>query len=126
VTQAFSAGLGWLVKLDKEDFAGKPELLWQSKREDGMRLVGLQPTDPDLVPAEASQIISADGRIEGRVTSSRYSPTLERSICLGLVSARLSSPGTTVTIQLPDGSQATACVMEHLAHFDPEGTRLRV
>jgi sarcosine oxidase, subunit alpha len=126
VTQAFSAGLGWLVKLDKEDFAGKPELVWQPKREDGMRLVGLQPTDPNLVPAEASQIISAGGQIEGRVTSSRYSPTLERSICLGLVSARLASPGTTVTIHLPDGSQATARVMEHLAHFDPEGTRLRV
>lgn len=125
VTQALSAGLGWLVKLDKDDFAGKPELLWQSEREGEMTLVGLQPTDPQLVPAEASQIVSAGGRIEGRITSSRLSPTLGRSICLGLVSSRLAAPGTVVTVRLPSGSDVTATVMEHHAHFDPEGTRLR-
>ena len=30
VTQAFGAGLDWLVKLDKDDFSGKPELVWES------------------------------------------------------------------------------------------------
>ena len=125
VTQAFSAGLDWLVRLDKDDFAGKPELVWQHQREGEMRLVGLQPSDPDLVPAEASQIISPSGSIEGRITSSRYSPTVRRSICLGLLSERLSVPGTVVTIRLPDGSHAAARVMEQQAHFDREGTRLR-
>ena len=33
VTQAFAAGLDWLVKLDKDDFAGKPELVWESERQ---------------------------------------------------------------------------------------------
>jgi sarcosine oxidase, subunit alpha len=125
VTQAFSAGLDWLVKLDKDDFAGKPELAWESAREGEPRLVGLQPTDSQLVPAEASQIVGHLGTIEGRVTSSRFSPTLERSICLGIVSARLAKPGSVVTIRLPDGTTARAKVMEHHAHFDPEGTRLR-
>ena len=115
----------WAVKLDKDDFAGKPELAWQSDREGEPRLVGLQPTDPQLVPTEASQIIGSLGRSEGRVTSSRFSPTLERSICLGLVSAHLARPGSLVTIRLPDGTLATATVMEHHAHFDLEGTRLR-
>ena len=125
VTQAFAAGLDWLVKLDKDDFAGKPELVWESAREGEPRLVGLQPTDPQLVPTEASQIVSGIDRIEGRITSSRFSPTLGRSICLGIVSARLAKPGSLVTIRLPDGTSATAKVMEHHAHFDPEGTRLR-
>jgi sarcosine oxidase subunit alpha len=125
ITQAFSAGLDWLVKLDKDDFAGKPELAWQSEREGEARLVGLQPTDPDLVPAEASQIIGRLDTIEGRVTSSRFSPTLRRSICLAIVSARLARPGSVVTIRLPDGSTATATVMEHHAHFDIDGIRLR-
>ena len=125
VTQAFAAGLDWLVKLDKDDFAGKPELAWESAREGEPRLVGLQPTDPQLVPTEASQIVSGIDRIEGRITSSRFSPTLGRSICLGIVSARLAKPGSLVTIRLPDGTSATAKVMEHHAHFDPEGTRLR-
>jgi sarcosine oxidase subunit alpha len=125
VTQAFSAGLDWLVKLDKDDFAGKPELAWESAREGEPRLVGLQPTDSQLVPPEASQIVSGLGTIEGRITSSRFSPTLGRSICLGIVSARLAEPGTVVTIRLPDTSTATAKVMEHHAHFDPDGIRLR-
>jgi sarcosine oxidase subunit alpha len=125
VTQAFSAGLEWLVKLDKDDFAGKPELAWQSAREGEPQLVALQTTDSSLVPPEASQIVSGIDRIEGRITSSRFSPTLDRSICLGLVSARLAKPGTLVTIRLPDGTTATAKVMEHHAQFDPDGTRLR-
>jgi sarcosine oxidase subunit alpha len=125
VTQAFGAGLDWLVKLDKDDFAGKPELLWESRREGASRLVGLQPTDANVVPPEASQIVSGGSRIEGRITSSRYSPTLGRSICLGIVSGHLAVPGTVVTILLPDGTHVSAKVMEHHAHFDHEGSRLR-
>lgn len=125
VTQGYSAGLDWLVKLDKADFAGKPELAWQHERGDGMRLVGLLTTEADVVPDEASQIVSGAGTIEGRITSSRYSPTLRRSICLGLVSPGLAVAGTVVTVKLPDGSHVQASVTEHHAHFDPEGTRLR-
>jgi sarcosine oxidase subunit alpha len=125
VTQALSAGLDWLVKPDKEDFAGKPELAWQAARDGEARLVGLQPDDPELVPPEASQIVSGMTTIEGRVTSSRYSPTLGRSICLALVSARLATPGTKVLVLLPDGRRVGATVMEHHAHFDPDGSRLR-
>ena len=29
LTKGFSAGLDWAIKLDKDDFAGKPELAWQ-------------------------------------------------------------------------------------------------
>jgi sarcosine oxidase subunit alpha len=125
VTQALSAGLDWLVKLDKDDFVGLPELSWQNETGAGLHLVGIQPTDASLVPTEASQIVSGLGTIEGRITSSRFSPTLGRSICLGLVPKRLAAPGTTVTIKLRDGSTALGMVMEHHAHFDHEGVRLR-
>jgi sarcosine oxidase subunit alpha len=126
LTRAFSAGLDWAIKLDKDDFAGKPELAWQQHGVDeSQRLVGLQPLDARLVPDEASLIIEGDREIVGRVTSSRFSPTLERSICLGFVSPHLEGPGTVVTIRLPDGRRVPARVTEHLAHFDPEGVRLR-
>ena len=125
VTQAYGAGLDWLVKLDKDDFVGKPALVWESQREGASRLVALQPTNPSVVPPEASQIVSGGSRIEGRITSSRYSPTLGRSICLGIVSGRLAAPGTVVTILLPDGALIAAKVMEHHSHFDHEGSRLR-
>ncbi|HEX9343943.1 MAG TPA: aminomethyltransferase family protein, partial [Actinomycetota bacterium] len=131
LTKAFSAALDWAVKLDKDDFAGKPELVWQREHADAvslngdLRLVGLQPVDGQLVPAEASLIVEGEKQIAGRITSSRMSPTLGRSICLGQVAPHLAAPGTEVTVQLPDGRRAPAQVMEHLAHFDPEGVRLR-
>lgn len=63
--------------------------------------------------------------IRGRITSSRMSPTLGRAICLALIDADLAAPGTTVTVLMPDGRTEPATVMEHHAHFDPEGLRLR-
>ena len=142
LTRGFSAGLDWAIKLDKDDFAGKPELAWQhaapgtggdppgdqasaDPRLAGPRLVALQPEDAAVVPPEASQIVSGQ-HIAGRVTSSRMSPTLGRSICLAQVDAALAAPGSRVTVRLPGGRLIGARVMEHLAHVDPEGSRMRV
>src|SRR5919107_197094 len=94
LTGPYDLGLGRMVKLDKNDFAGKPELVWQSE-------------------------------IKGRLTSSRMSPTLGRSICLGFVAPRLTTPGTKVMVQLPGGERIPASVTPHQAHYDPEGTRQR-
>jgi sarcosine oxidase subunit alpha len=125
LTQGYSAALDGLIKLDKDDFVGRTELAWQHERGGHPVLVGLQPLDGSIVPTEASQIVEGRNHIVGRITSSRWSPTLGRSICLGLVASHLQPPGTVVTVQLPDGSRIGATVMPHLAHFDPEGTRLR-
>lgn len=126
LTKASSAGLAGLVKLDKEDFAGKPELTWAADRPaEGTRLVALQTVDPSLVPAEASQILRDRGTIAGRITSSRLSPELGRSICLAQVEPDLAVAGTTVTIRLPDGRDTMASVRTELAFVDPEGVRLR-
>jgi sarcosine oxidase, subunit alpha len=124
LTKAGSAGLGGLVKLDKPDFVGKPELSWQAERGADPVLVSLQPVDGAVVPAEASQIIVA-GHTVGRITSSRHSPTLQRGICLGQLPSTLAAPGTRVTVRLPDGRDVHAVVQEQLAHLDPEGERLR-
>jgi sarcosine oxidase subunit alpha len=157
LTRGYSAGLDWAIKLDKDDFVGKPELTWQhdagaadrgpanrgaanggaanggaadggaadGARPADPRLVGLQPEDGAVVPPEASQIVDGS-RIVGRVTSSRMSPTLGRSICLAQVEAPLAAPGTRVTVRLPGGALIPARVTEHLAHVDPEGSRMRV
>lgn len=125
LTQAFGAGLDWLIKLDKPEFAGRAELAWQAERSDFMRLVGLQPLDPTAVPPEASQIVENGDHIVGRITSSRFSPTLGRSIALGFVAPHLAEPGTLVTVNQPDRRRLQARVMEHHAHFDPGGVRIR-
>ncbi|HET9971037.1 MAG TPA: 2Fe-2S iron-sulfur cluster-binding protein [Streptosporangiaceae bacterium] len=147
LTRGFSAGLGPLVKLDKTDFLGQPELAWQQAAGDGAagdraagdraagdgaagdrtagdgpRLVGLQPVDGSVVPEEASLVMEGR-RIAGRITSSRMSPTLGRSVCLAQVLSRLAGPGTLVTVRLPSGQEIEARVTPQLAHHDPEGTR---
>ena len=106
------------------DFIGKPELVWQLERDNEPHLVALQPLDDSVVPDEACQIVEGADRIVGRVTSSRMSPTLGRSICLGIVASHLKAPGTTVTVVLRDRRRIQARVMEHHAHFDPKGERL--
>ena len=126
LSQAHGFGVDWAIKLDKHDFAGKPELRFQTERGDYPRLVALQTVDPSIVPPEASQIIDGGGAIKGRITSSRMSPTLERSICLAQVATDLATSRENVNVRLPDGTTVEATMMEHYAHFDPEGARLHV
>jgi len=125
LTKAPATGMGSLIKLDKDDFVGKPELAW-SMDLPATQVVALQPVDPTIVPEEAAQIVR-DGTNEviGRITSSRMSPTLERSICLGQVDAEYAAPGTELTCVLVNLDRIVVRVMEHHAHFDPEGERLR-
>ena len=118
-----SLGLKKFVKLGKPDFVGKPELKWQMERNDYSRLIGLWPSDPAVVPPEASLIVEGT-TIVGRITSSRMSPTLRRSICMALLREDLSKAGTSLTIRLPDGRLVPAQVAERRTHFDPQGTRL--
>ena len=125
LTLAPSTGLSPLIKLDKDDFAGKPELEWAAGRRLPM-IVAIQPDDPNVVPDEASQIVKGDtNEILGRITSARMSPTLGRSICLGQVEPELAAGGTTLTVLLTSGERVSATVMDHHAHFDPQGERLR-
>ncbi len=124
LTKAGAAGAGWAVKLAKPDFVGRPELAWEADAGPSRVLVALQPADPGLVPPEASQIIEGD-RIVGRVTSSRMSPTLGRSVCLAQLDTGLAAGGERVTIRTPDGGDHVAVVLDQHAHFDLDGERLR-
>jgi sarcosine oxidase subunit alpha len=124
LTKAYDAGLGDLVKLDKDDFVGKPELAWQQQDRAEQALVGLVPLDPAIVPPEGCQIVDGSNGILGRITSSRKSPTLDRAICLAYVRRDYAQPDTAVSVRLPDGQVISATVTA-TAHFDPEGVRLR-
>ena len=125
LTLAPSTGMSPLIKLDKDDFAGMPELAWAADRQLPL-IVAIQPDDPNIVPEEAAQIVRGDtNEILGRITSARMSPTLGRAICLGQVEPELAAGGTKVTVLLASGERIGATVMDHHAHFDPAGERLR-
>ena len=124
-------GLNALAKLDKSDSAGMPELRWslaEAARVDtvGFKLVSLTPDDPTCVPDEGCQIVTAGTNdIVGRITSSRFSPTLDRSICMGQLVAASTAPQTVVTVVLSNGKRTTATVMPQHAFYDAEGVKVR-
>ena len=120
VRRLASAGL---IKLDKDDFAGRPELGWQRGRARTGWSRCSRWTARSFRPRAASSS-RATGSSAGS-PSARMSPTLGRSICLGQVASRLAEPGTEVRIRLTDGRLVAANVTERLAAVDPEGVRLR-
>jgi glycine cleavage system aminomethyltransferase T len=77
------------------------------------------------VPAEGAAIVR-NGRAIGRVTSSKWSPTLDRTIGLAWLATDAAAEGSDLTIRLGDGGEATvAGVVRTRAFYDPDGERLR-
>jgi aminomethyltransferase len=103
-THPLEAGLGWTVKLDKDDFVGKAALT--KAKADGLtrRLVGLEIASPRV--ARQGWEVVKDGAAAGRVTSGTSSPSLGKSIALAYVPAPGASNGTAYatrsgTVELP-------------------------
>ena len=84
-------GLEWLVKQDKEQFLGKRALkLAEMTRSDRNQFVGLISENNNEVLQEGGQILREKSNkrpleVEGLVTSSCISPTLGKSIALGVL-----------------------------------------
>ncbi|HLY87243.1 MAG TPA: 2Fe-2S iron-sulfur cluster-binding protein [Gaiellaceae bacterium] len=111
-----SARMGWTIKDDKPDYVGKPAVPHLAVRE---QLVGFT---ADLLPPEGAQIVR-DGRIAGRVTSSRVSERVGSVVGLAWVDPDCAEDGVTISIRV-DGMLHSAAVT--LAPFyDPEGALLR-
>jgi sarcosine oxidase subunit alpha len=116
-----SAGLGWMPKLDKDDFVGKWALEHVAERGVRERLVGFVMRNP-VLPAEGGQIVR-DGRSIGRVTSSRFSEAAGRFVGMCWVPPELAEDGSEIQIRV-DGADEPALV--HLQPFyDAEGAKLK-
>ena len=118
----YGSGMGWAVKLDKPDFIGKPSLVRREQKIQDEKLVGFEMDDSTIVAAEGEQFVEAD-QLVGRVTSARYSPTLERSIGLGWVKSDYSAIGSKLNLRT-NGPLAQATVVK-VPFYDPEGKRVR-
>ncbi|GAB4432016.1 MAG: 2Fe-2S iron-sulfur cluster-binding protein [Anaerolineae bacterium] len=129
LTDPLMADLDWAVKLDKPDFVGKPSLVRVRRRGVSQKLVGYRMLDPAVVPEEANQIVVPNPakplglEIIGRVTSSRYSPTLGQSIGLCWLPVSQAEPGREFTVRIR-GELHTGQVVS-LPFYDAEGARLR-
>lgn len=95
-TTTLEAGLGWITKMGKGDFIGRPVL--EKMKAEGLKrkLVGIQ-TEGKTVPRHGYTILS-NGSVIGTVTSGTFSPSLERGIALGYVSLARAAARSSVSI----------------------------
>jgi len=92
-TNPLEAGLGWTVKLDKPDFAGKAAL--EEVKRDGTprKLVGFEMTGRGIA-RHGYPLLDLAGQACGVCTSGAPSPTLGKNIGLGYLPAALSAVGS--------------------------------
>ena len=121
VSNPLEADMGWAVKFDKEDFIGRSAL--KAVQERGLRnkLVGFV-MENGAVPQDGVPVLLDDHPV-GKVTSSRYSPTLGRGFGLAWVPAHLAEEGKEIQIRVNGQSTPARVTMEPV--YDPEGKRLR-
>ncbi len=82
--------MDWIVSKKKYDFIGKRSLYRSDTiREDRKQLVGILTDDPNEVLEEGAQIVADTSKkpveMLGHITSSYFSPNLNKSIALGVV-----------------------------------------
>jgi len=120
-SNVLEAGMPWIVKWDKEDFVGKWALEHVQERGFRSQLVGFEMAN-GVVPAEGGQIVR-EGTSIGRVTSSRRSKQLGKSIGMGWVPPELAEDGARIQIKVEDRLEEASVRLRPF--FDPEGEHLR-
>lgn len=103
---SLQAGLGWVVRFEKDEFRGREPLLAEKERGVHRILTGLV-VDGRRPPREG-QIVRIGNDEIGVVTSGNFSPVLEQGIALAFLRPDIE-PGTSVTIDVR-GTEVPAVV----------------
>jgi aminomethyltransferase len=100
-TNPYEAGLGRVVKLDKDvDFVGRAALERQAQQPPAKRLVGLTITGRGI--ARHGHAVFRDSRPTGTVTSGTHAPTIGRPIAMAYVTPGDDEPGTILAVEIRD------------------------
>jgi glycine cleavage system T protein (aminomethyltransferase) len=92
------AGLGFFVKLDKEDFIGKEALAAQKEKGVSKKIVGFELKGRGIPRGDYS--VLHDGKKIGFVTTGYASPTLKKNIGLALIEAEYAKLGNEIEIEI--------------------------
>ena len=98
-TSPLEAGLGWITKLQGDDFIGRDFLLRQKAEGVSKRLVAFRVHDR-RAPRQGYPILSKEGESIGEVTSGTHAPSLDYPMGMGYVSEGHHKPGTRIQIDL--------------------------
>lgn len=97
-TSPLEAGLGWITKFTK-DFINSENLKKQKEAGLKRKLVAFELNERGI-PRHDYEIVDADGKSIGIVTSGTMSPSLNKGIGLGYVSVDHADPGSIINIQI--------------------------
>jgi aminomethyltransferase len=95
-TNPLEAGLGWIVKLDKEDFIGKESLIRIKENGIKRKLVGFEVVSKGI-PRPHLDIYNSNKKV-GHVTSGTFSPSLKKGIGMGYVGLSNVKAGTKLKV----------------------------
>lgn len=126
-------GMGAMVAKTKDCLGKRSLIRSDTARLDRKQLVGLLTHDPQAVLPEGAQVLDSPAPAQlptaanpvpmcGHVTSSYYSPTLGRSVALGLVKSGASRLGETVHVATKEGRNLPATIANPV-FYDPEGAK---
>jgi sarcosine oxidase subunit alpha len=121
LTDPIQASALWAVNMKKPFFIGQRSLRILSGRTPRQVLVGIEIDAGQPTPSECHLIIDG-GDIAGRVTSIGYSPTLNKTIGLAMVSPALAQRGAPLTIRADRGVMVTARIVP-TPFYDPHNAR---
>jgi aminomethyltransferase len=94
------AGLGWITKLDKDDFIGRDAIMQAKERGVREKLIGFICQERGF-PRHGYEV-RIDGEPAGEVTSGIVSPMLQQGVGMCYVPAESAKPGTRVDIMVRD------------------------
>jgi len=118
----YEAGLGWAVRLGKENFIGREALL--KIKEEGIRrkLCCMTFDDPQAIALGKEPILKGDKKL-GYVTSADYGYNVGKYIVYGYLPIEYAEEGTKVEVQYFDQHYTATVTAEPL--YDPKGEKLK-
>ncbi|WP_306007096.1 sarcosine oxidase subunit alpha family protein [Aquicoccus porphyridii] len=124
-------GLHWAISKKKDDYLGKrAQARSHMSDPDRWKLVGLETVDGSVIPDGAYAVaegVNANGQrnVQGRVTSTYFSPTLGRGIAMGLVLHGPDRMGEEIEFPGTDGKTYRARIVDPV-FFDKDGEKQNV
>ncbi len=123
--------LAWAISRKKPDYLGKraQERSYMASP-DRWKLVGLESLDGSVIPDGAYAVaegVNANGQrnVQGRITSTYFSPTLGKGIAMGLVKHGPDRMGEVLDFPVDDGKVVKARIVDQV-FYDKEGAKQNV
>ncbi len=123
--------LAWAISKKKPDYLGKrAQERSHMASPDRWKLVGLETLDGSVIPDGAYAVaegMNANGQrnVQGRVTSTYFSPTLNKGIAMGLVHRGLDRMGEVISFPTTGGRELQARIVDQV-FYDKTGEKQNV